>query len=322
MVVRRPRITGVLRELLDHQSGTVARRQLLGLGWGDNDIRREVRNRRLTRVHPGVFVNHTGPLSWSSRAWAAVLHYEGSALCDQSALTLTGTPIHVAIPAGRQGRRLPGVVLHQVRDLDQRVHWNRSPPRLRIEEAALDVAGRATTLAEAVAVLSETCARRATTPERLMTALDRRQRPRRGGELRRVLSDAALGTHSVLERDYLLKVERAHGLPPGRRQAREETADGTIYRDVLYEEAAVAVELDGALWHSGPGARRRDMVRDLTSAGDGVLTLRVGWHQVWEQPCRTAQLIIRVLVQRGWRGRPRPCGHSCDLRRDSQSPGD
>ena len=211
----------LLRDLLDQQSGVVARRQLVELGFGDNDIRREVRNRRLAAVHRGVFVNHTGPLTWTSRAWAAVLHYQGSALCGPSALNQSGDPIHVAIGPGRHAARIDGVVVHRMRDLDERVQWNRSPPRLRIEEAVLDVAGAARTTAAAVAVVSEACGRRATTPERLLAALARRRRTARGVELRRILSDAALGTRSILERDFLLRVERPHGLPHGRRQARE-----------------------------------------------------------------------------------------------------
>lgn len=311
-----------LRDLTDRQSGVVARRQLLQVGWGDHDIRREVRNRRLTTVHRGVYVNHTGPLSWSSRAWAAVLFHEGSALCGPSALTLSGDPLHVAIPAGRQGVRLPGVVLHQLSGLDDRVLWNRSPPRLRVEEAALDVAGAARSTAEAVAVVSDVCGRRATTPERLLVALSRRRRTPRGVELRRVLTDAASGVGSVLERDYLLRVERPHGLPRSRRQAAARTASGAVYRDALYDEVAVAVELDGFAWHGDAAARSRDMSRDLESAADGVLTLRLGWRHVWDEPCLTAGRVARVLRERGWRGRPRRCRQGCVLSRGFQSPGD
>ncbi len=311
-----------LGDLLDHQSGVVARRQLVPLGLTDTDIRRAVRNRRLVPVHTGVYVNHTGPLSWSSRAWAAVLFYRRSALCHRSALDLAGDPIHVAIPAGRTGAELPGVVLHELGNLEQRVLWNLSPPRLRLEEAALDVAGSASTTAAAVAVVSDACGRRATTPERLLAALEQRQRTPRGVELRRILADAALGARSVLERDYLLRVERPHGLPRGRRQARDKLEGAGIYRDVLYDPVGVAVELDGVAWHSGAAARRRDMRRDLESAAAGVVTLRLGWHQVWDEPCPTAAQVVRVLVARGWQGQAHPCGPGCSLARGSQSPGD
>ncbi len=302
-----------LQDLLDHQAGVVARRQLVANGLSDNDIRRAVRRRQLTLVHRGVYVNHTGPLTWVSRAWAAVLFHQRSALCGPSALNLSGDPIHVAIGPARHAARLPGVVLHRMSDLEGRVLWNRSPPRLRIEEAVLDVAGAARSTSEAVAVVSEACGRRATTPERLLAALDRRRRTPRGGELRRILSDAALGTRSVLERDYLVRVERPHGLPRGRRQARDVAADGVIYRDVLYDEFGLAVELDGRAWHFGALARDRDMSRDLLSAGDGVVTLRLGWRHVWDEACLTASRLAQALRTRGWAGAAQRCGRSCCL---------
>ncbi len=300
-----------LRDLLDHQSGVVARRQLIELGVTDNDIRRDVRNRRLAAVHRGIFVNHTGPLTWVNRAWAAVLFYEGSALCGPSALNLNGDPIHVAMARGKNVATLTGVVVH---DLATRVQWNRSPPRLRIEDAVLDVAGAARDTAGAVAVISDACGRRATTPERPLFALDKRRRTPRGVELRRILADAALGTRSVLERDYLLRVERAHRLPRGSRQSRDRGSSGRVHRDVLYEAFRVAVELDGRAWHSSSLARDRDMSRDLLAAGDGLVTLRLGWRHVGDEACVTASRVGEVLRRRGWTGSPLRCGPSSGQR--------
>jgi hypothetical protein len=58
----------------------VSRMQLVGLGLGDNDVRRMVRRKELVRVHRGVFLDHTGAPTWSQRAWAACLFYEPAAL--------------------------------------------------------------------------------------------------------------------------------------------------------------------------------------------------------------------------------------------------
>ena len=301
-----------MQALLEEQSGVVARRQLIAAGLGDPDIRRLVRNRRLVPVFRGVYVDHTGPLSWLNRAWAAVLYHEGSALCGRSALELGGHPIHVALPAGRKGARLPGVVLHQLRNLEARVQWNRSPPRLRIEEAVLDVAGAARTTSEAVAVVSDVIGRRATTPARVLAALEARGRSPRGVELRRILADAVAGSRSVLERAFLVSVERAHGLPAGSRQHRALAADGSaLYRDVLYREWGVAVELDGVVWHSDSASRARDMTRDLDAVVSGITTIRLGWYQVCDDPCGTAARVARVLADRGWTGRPRACSPTC-----------
>ena len=44
------------------QDGVVSRGQVLAAGGTDGDIERLVRRREWARVHPGVYVDHTGPL--------------------------------------------------------------------------------------------------------------------------------------------------------------------------------------------------------------------------------------------------------------------
>ncbi len=303
-----------LRDLFERQSGTAARRQLLSAGLDDNDLQRMVRRRELVRVHTGVYVNHTGPLSWSSRAWAAVLFHDEAALCDASALNLAGHPIHVAIEWPRKGTPLPGIRLHRLRHLGPRVQWNLSPPRLRVEDAALDVAAAASTFDGAVAVLASVCQRRRTTPDRLLQALDRRPRLRRGVELRGVVLDVASGMHSVLERTYALRVERRHGLPRGTRQHQESAGARAVYRDVIYRPYGVVVELDGYAWHSDVLDRAADMSRDLHAVASGLVTVRLGWPQVHDDACATALSLTHVLRRRGWTGVPRPCSPTCALR--------
>lgn len=311
----------VLRELTDVQAGVVTRRQLLSIGLVDSDLQRMVRRKELVRVHTGVYLNHTGPPTWSSRAWAAVLFHGAAALCDVSALNLAGDPIHVAIEWPRSGTELPGVRLHRLRRLHDRVQWNLGPPRLRVEEAALDVAGASSRTSDAVAILAGVCQRRRTTPERLLRALGQRERTRRGAELRRILLDVAMGANSVLERSYAIRVERRHGLPVGHRQHVDHGPRATVYRDVLHEEFGVVVELDGYAWHHDPVERAADMSRDLDAAADGLLTVRLGWRHAHDEACHTAARLARVLHQRGWRGQPRACGPRCALRGGSQARG-
>jgi hypothetical protein len=57
-----------LASLLRGQSGIVSRRQVLELGGSDADIAARLSRREWARVHPGVYVDHTGPLSWEQRA--------------------------------------------------------------------------------------------------------------------------------------------------------------------------------------------------------------------------------------------------------------
>ena len=62
-----------ISRLLRDQGGVVARRQLLDLEGVDRvGVARMLRRRDLNEVHRGVYVDHTGPLDWPRRAWAAV----------------------------------------------------------------------------------------------------------------------------------------------------------------------------------------------------------------------------------------------------------
>ena len=72
-----------------------------------------VRRREMAVVHPGVYVNHTGALSWDQRAWAAVLHYWPAALTGESALPdpRPNAAIQVAVATTRNVKKVPGVVV-------------------------------------------------------------------------------------------------------------------------------------------------------------------------------------------------------------------
>jgi very-short-patch-repair endonuclease len=84
----------------------------------------------------------------------------------------------------------------------------------------------------------------------------------------------------------------------------------TRYLDNRYQEFAVAVELDGQAAHPAE-ARWRDVRRDNASAGMGIITLRYGWAEVTEEPCRVAAEVAQVLRLRGWTGHLRGCGPCC-----------
>ena len=195
-----------------------------------------------------------------------------------------------------------------------------NPPRLRVEHAAIDVASRAPSEDAAVAVLADVVRDGHTTPARLSTVLERQRGLPRRSLLREVLVDVGSGAQSPLERRYLRDVERAHGLPTGRRQVREQVASwsgvetATLVRDVRYALFSSLVELDGGLGHSAAADRWADLDRDLAAAADGFATLRAGWRQVLD-PCRLAIVVGRTLALRGWQGEPVPCARpGCRIR--------
>lgn len=285
-------LTSVTRWHLGHadrllwaQDGVISRRQVLEAGGSDFDIARMLRRRELTDVHRGVYVSHSGQLTLRQRHWAAVLAYWPAALTHASALPDPPTTVvHIGVGPGRNRRPLPRTVLHRMPDFELRADMDRSPPAIRLEHALIDVVGgelRVKDVAAAFAVLARVCATRRTSPQRILQVLATRQRVCGRGTLEVMLADLRDGACSVLERGYLHRVERAHGLPKGERQNRSTATGRLTYQDVHYRAQRVVVELDGRAFHDAPEDRDRDALRDLTE--------------------------LSLLRRRGWRGFPRTC---------------
>ena len=312
-----------LDSVLARQEGVVSRKQVLALAGNDDDIARLLRRRELARVFEGVYVNHTGEPSESQRWWAAVLCHAPSALDGASALRAYGVDIaasrlvELVVPGTRRVHAARGLVVRRLSRFDATARMSLTPPRVRLEHAALQAASSAPTDEGALALLADLCQQGWTTPARLAAAIADRTRLRRRAFLMSVLDDVAAGSYSVLERRYLVQVERAHGLPTAARQRRVLVGRAAAYRDVEYVPYGVIVELDGRLGHERARDRWRDLDRDLAAGADGVATVRLGWRQVLD-PCRTASVMARLLWARGWRGTLRSCG-SCIG--DSQAPG-
>ncbi len=304
-----------LSNALALQGGLVTRSQLTEIGFREHDVARMVRRRELVRVHPGVYVDHTGPLSWHQRSWAAVLACWPAGLRGSSALRSSDprrrndaddqAPIEVVVD-WRRSPKVPGVDVQRSRTFPANVVWSAYPPRQRSEEFVLDLAASAPTDLAAVGVIADAVGARRVTPSDLRRALADRTRIARRTFLSAVIDDAAAGTCSTLEHGYLHRVERAHGLPAPGRQVHE-SAKGALYRDVVYVAFGLIIELDGRLHHSGIGNRDRDLERDLDAAVAGRDTVRLGWGQVFGGECRTAPRIGALLQQRGWQGAPHPC---------------
>jgi hypothetical protein len=321
-------VTDIDRLLLA-QNGVISRAQALRSGLSPRDVRRLVRRRELAPLLPGVYVSHTGEPSWVQRAWGAVLACAsprglsgvdlGAALAGPSAMRAADGPgrigssegpIHVAIPRSRRVVVPRGVRVTRTFLLHDRVQWNLGPPRLRYDEAALDVALGETGDFAAIGAIARAVQSRHTTAVRMQQALATRSRAPRRQLLEAVLGDVATGTCSVLEHAYLDRVERPHSLPRADRQRRAGTATGIVYRDAVLGERVI--ELDGRLWHDTAEQRDKDFERDLDAAIDGLDTVRLTWGQVVGRPCSTAAKLSMLLERDGWPP-ARPCGSGCAL---------
>lgn len=313
------------RELADLQHGVMSRIQALQSGMSPAAVSWRVRGGHWQRLHRGVYATFTGQPDREAILWAALRragpdavlsHWTAAELCK-----LTNSQswlIHVTVPRHQHVRPISGVMIHRSSRVNQARHPAVMPPRTRIEETALDLAGCSKDLEDALAWLARACATRLTTPDRIRVALDQRPRVRWRRALAAGLDDIADGAHSALELRYVRRVERAHGLPPSQRQVRRVRGRRTEYKDALYTEFGVGVETDGAVAHP-PEAHWRDRHRDNAAAVDGIITLRYNWADVTQRPCRTAAEVAAVLQKHGWRGIPRPCGPSCPIPKGRQT---
>jgi hypothetical protein len=308
-----------VQDVLRAQDGVISRRQVLEAGKGDSYIKRRLARREWARVHPGVYVNHTGPPTWAQLAWAAVLFYWPAALAGPSALHAARVrgyepkddgAIHVIVDRTRTVRRRVGIAVFQVARAPTQYNEKLSPPRQSVEHALLQVAARKKKLEASIAVLADAVQDGRTTAERLMRALDDRPKLRHRAILGDVLADVDEGVRSVLEHRYLRLVERAHGLPRGERQQRLVLAGKPGYPDVEYKEQRVLVHLDGRVGHSDSLDRWADFDRDIAALVDTSLGIRAGWAQVLDH-CRLAGALEKILQQRGWLGAIRACGPKC-----------
>lgn len=178
-----------VRQRLAGQGGVIARRQALDAGLTDAEVDEQVASGAWVPVHEDVYVAHPAPFSWHERAWAAVLAVWPAALTHESALRAAEGPgrrgrdesvVHVAVALGRAVEEPAGVVVHRLHKFDQRVSWTSGPPRMRYEEAIVDLTADAATDEDAVALLTDTCRGRGPTRELVRAALARRTKhPRR-----------------------------------------------------------------------------------------------------------------------------------------------
>lgn len=303
---------GLQHLLLRWQDGIVAREQLLSLGASVTDIRRLLRRRDLVLRHPGVYSAHTGSLSRAQLEWVAVLAAWPAALGFESALPEHGgRVVQVVVERGRTVRPPRGTVVTRRDGLREVVEWHTAPPRVRLEHATLDTMERslrAGDVAAAFSTLAVVLHTRRISIEDLEAAL--RMRARFSGRPTAValLDDARTGACSVLERGYLHRVERAHGLPRGTRQRQSTSTGGVTAQDVRYDDYGLIVELDGRAFHDSPRARDADAARDLAElAVRNDATARVTYGLVFRDSCSTAARIADILRRRGWNGAARRC---------------
>lgn len=310
-------------EILRAQSGVISRQQAAEAGMTMAAIDNKLRSERWQRMHQGVYATFSGVPDRQAQLWAVVLRAgPQAALSFRTAAELyglarEGSPlIHVTVPRNQRIKPIRGAVIHYSHAADRRRHPTLRPPRTRVEDTVLDLTQVSANFDEAFDWLCRGVGRLLTTPGQLRAALQSRPRARWRDELLLALGDIAEGARSLLERRYVTGVERAHGLPAAQRQAKIVTGNRTRYVDNLYEEAKLAVELDGRAAHP-PEQRWDDSHRDNELASVGVLTVRYNWADVNNRACSVAAQVGELLRIRGTAVRLRRCGPSCSTAQEA-----
>ena len=303
--------------MLDSQRGIVdtAQTRQVSIPW--KAVRHRLESGQWRRVHLGVYATFTGEVSREAKLWAALKRAgAGAMLSHETAAELhgltsrPGREIHITVPHSRrpaQRKPIRGVVIHRsdVSRPQPLPEW--VLPRTGVEDTVLDLVATAVTFDDAYTWVSRAVAERLTAVGMLRAALDARQRMRWRGWLTEALSDAEDGVQFPLERRYLRDVERAHGLPEAKRQARSAIGGRTHYKDNLYEKYGICVEIDGLTYHRAERAQKDKDRDNLNLAAGDIKTYRFGPVNVTERACESAAMVAESLRRNGWEGQPHPC---------------
>ena len=297
------------------QADLLSRAQCLAAGMSPATIRWRLDSARWTAVRPGVYLTKPGRRDTAVAIWAAVLtadprvdpHDVRAAVAGKAAAylwRLSPEPpktVELVIPSGRIiAAATPAP--RRVGDFERRIVPTLTPPRTKLVTTVLDCAATGSA-DEALHWVARAIQQKRTTTALIADELRQLGRHPHGVLLRDCLADIEAGAESPAEVRYIRDVERAHGLPVARRQAREIAGR----HDNLYDAFGLIVEVDGRLGHEQWVDRVADGRRDRQAALGTGTTTRVFWPDVAISTCATAAEIGAMLAVRGWGGRVRAC---------------
>lgn len=295
-----------LRRLLRQQDGAVARAQIGAAIWGR--VRWQLESGRWQRVHPGLFVSHSGLVTRAQLRWIAVLGGgPGAALCAATAAEVAGltgfeTPaVHVCVPAEREGPQISGVRYHRSRNYAQAAETHRLPPRVGLAHALIAMASTARTASRAHDILTSAVQQRLIRTDALREVLDAKSSVRWRALMRETLLDIDDGAQSLNE-VAMLTLIREEGLPVPELQLVVATERRRASIDGGWPEYTVCFEIDGtghfdiAKWIDD--ADRQNEVALTQPAGSTLL--RWPGFVVRRAPRLVADQARRALERGGW----------------------
>jgi very-short-patch-repair endonuclease len=272
--------------LVERQHGVIARRQLLGLGFGRGGIEWRIARGRLHPVMTGVYAVGRPDLSQHERWMAAVLACgPGAALSHRSAAALWRVG-----EEGRKGidistrtssaRRRPGVKLRRRPSLRATALTECDGiPVTTVVQTLVDLAAGSTGPGLERAV-NEADKRGLIDPEALRDALKHHRGQPGAAALRALLDRRTFRlSDSELER-WFRPLARAAGLPE---PLTKQWLNG-FEVDFFWPELGLVVETDGLRYHRTPSQQARALRRDQAHTEAGLTPLRFSHEQIRFEP--------------------------------------
>ena len=302
-----------MHTLTDLLPAGVARRADVTLATSSSSVSRWLRDGDLHLAFPGVVLLAERADEWAVRAQAASIWARGplshlSALAAAGLTEVPSGPIHVTVPADRNPRGCPDVVVHRTERPIGPTEGT-APPRLPAARSLVDAwawahtprrNSRAAQQRSVVRHLVIEAVRRRDVPVSRLRDQSARQ-PLHAGRagLVELLDLVEGGCQSELEVFGVTHVLRIPGIPAPVQQHRVFLPNGRhVDLDAAYLRAKVGVELDGARWHSSREARERDMRKDTALAALGWLSLRYSYRRLTGEPTACQQEIEAVVRRR------------------------
>jgi very-short-patch-repair endonuclease len=296
----------VAGELAEAQEAVVTRRQLCRAGVPRWLIHLEVRVGRWQCTGKQTVVLHNGPLSPPAQRWIAVLEtglgaaLDGVSALQQAGLTmLTDEQIDVIVAKGATPAHPPGVRVHESRRFREQDVISAGIRRVRPAVAAVHAALWAATDRQATYFLLLAVQQRVARVSDIAEAVGRIRRHKRRVLLRALVVQLSGGVQALSELDVAADFRR-RSLPEPQRQVVRRRPSGTQYLDCDLPEYAVTLEIDGA-GHDEPQQRLSDLVRDITLAAEGRLTVRLPMAVYVLDRDRVLDALEELFLSRGWR---------------------
>jgi very-short-patch-repair endonuclease len=281
-----------IARVAERQFGAFTRKQALHVGFTVDVIKKRLARGVWKLIDHNVYRSSATPATWHQRLIAACLG--GPAVAShRSAGQLWDFPGMsddlVEVTALRHRRRHAArVIWHESYHLTERdITEIEGIPCTRPVRTFLDL-GVVLSPNELEQVLNEGIRRNLLSVSAIARRLEEFGPLRPGTKVVRAVLDRHVpnrrGPESVLETRFLQLVRSAR-LPEPIPQFHVKLGDGAVVRlDFAYPHHRIAIELDGAAYHSGELADQRDRRRDTRLAALGWRVLRFGWDDVTRTP--------------------------------------